>query len=419
MFDIQQKYQIKLAEWMNIADNYHVFHFDEFPILYAGTNRLGNKVIGSLVCEFDDGDVFRHFHFPVTNKEYNDFIKQRISYRDLIKSQESIYVLDKDINDKIIQAYFTPIIELPDNYLPLEGSLCPNVDMAVGLDFTWSLQGKLADMHEALSASVSSVSKSAYKMLNNFMDVRTLKQLHPQIHQLAFTEGSFKVGFRIKLTTMTLFTNERVLREFLQKCISYSMDNLPEEADKIAVGNIKDTFFEKEIIPLAKELNNGYTEDSGEYLKSVADALIETIDEVDSICSQIGKGFTGIEILGINSAEKEVTIGYIDKAFAEKISTAKKSISQITTPGEEIDDSNKEYRIQIYDLNTDTRKGTALIQNIDQADVMDRVKITIGGEADLTGSIFTESLHMTKWVIIKAKARRLNGKFKTLAIFSE
>lgn len=76
MFNIQDKYKTIYAEWMGIVENMHIFHFDEFPILYAGTNSLAGKIIGSLVCEDDEGDIFRYFHFQVTTKQYNDFVKK-------------------------------------------------------------------------------------------------------------------------------------------------------------------------------------------------------------------------------------------------------------------------------------------------------------------------------------------------------
>ena len=73
-------------------------------------------------------------------------------------------------------------------------------------------------------------------------------------------------------------------------------------------------------------------------------------------------------------------------------------------------------KILVYDFNTDTRKGTAHISNANNADTMDNPKIKVEGEGDLTESIFTESLHFNKWIVVNAKARLMNDRFRLLNI---
>lgn len=417
MFNIQDKYKTIYAEWTNIVENMHIFHFDEFPILYAGTNSLGGKIIGSLVCEDDEGEIFRYFHCLVSTKQYSDFVKKKKSYRDLIDSMSSIFVLDKDISDNILNTYHIHSNEIPKEYLPLQNVFCPNIERAIGFDYSVSLQGKMADIHEAFSNTLANISKSANKVFSNFGDALKIKSLNPHVHQLAYSEGSFKVNFRIKVENTGLYHNEDALKKYFQKCLDYSVNTLPVEADKLATGNINETVFEKDLIPSIMDVYKSFSykfEDS--YVKDVIDNMIDSIDDIEDISTQIGKGFTGIEFIGFDNKKEEVSIGFIDKEFATKIRTVSKLISEIPNESETTDDSYNDYRIQIYDINTDTRKGIAHITNDDDTDIMDNPKIFIDGEANLIGSIFTESLHLNKWITVKAKAKKGKGKFKLLTI---
>ena len=66
------------SDLARIADNYEVLHFDEYPILFIGSNKYHNKIIGSLVCEDEDsGEVFRYFYSIITDRTYFQFINQK------------------------------------------------------------------------------------------------------------------------------------------------------------------------------------------------------------------------------------------------------------------------------------------------------------------------------------------------------
>ncbi|WP_461114143.1 hypothetical protein [Spirosoma jeollabukense] len=401
---------------MNISENFHVFHFDEFPILYAGTNYLGNKIIGSLACEEDD--MFRHFSLLISNKQYNDFVKRKVSYRDLILSNQNISIVDKDINGKQLATYYLPTQLLPLDYLPLENVFCPNVERAIGFDYMVSLQGKIADIHEAFSNTVAEVGKSADKILNRIGDALKIKALNAQVFQMPSIEGSFELKFRVKVDYAGLFFQEQLIKRYFQLCLEYSVNTLPGEAKQLATGEISGTSFERDIISSARQVYESFSykieEDN---IQNFTTNILKNMDEIESISAQVGKGFNTIEFSGFDVENKEVSIGYIDKQYADEIEEINQYIAEIPHKGEILDDSYQEYRILVYDLNIDTRKGTAHISNGVDVDIMDNPKIKIEGEGDLAGSVFTESLHFNKWIIVKAKAKTISGKFKFLNIF--
>ncbi len=230
MFKINNNRNI-LSDLPIITDNYEVLHFDEFPILFIGLNRYGNKILGSLVCEDEEDDnLFRYFQSIVTNEVHSKFINKKISYLEALKSSTSIFVLDKNINDKILAVFHVSYEEIPEDYLPLANSFCPAIA-----------------------------------------------------------------------------------------------------------------------------------------LKS--------------------------ELTSSNSITEEESTGVLEQ-----------------------DKTDKEYKISIYHLNTDTRIGNAYIPNDKDDDFMDKPKITILEDTDLIGSIYTESLHLSKWIKIIGRAKKINGRFREIQI---
>ena len=90
MFELPQN-KITTTDLPIIANNYTVLHFDEFPMLFCGNNQYGNYIIGSLLCEDEEKDIFRYLHLIVKPYDFESFIKKQISYLNLIKNQIYIY----------------------------------------------------------------------------------------------------------------------------------------------------------------------------------------------------------------------------------------------------------------------------------------------------------------------------------------
>jgi len=127
MFEINNNRNVA-SDLPIITNNFQVLHFDEFPILFIGENPYGNKILGSLVCEDEDDDnLFRYFQSIVKDEIYFQFIDKKISYLEVLENSSSIFVLDKDINNKIIAIFHISFSEIPKDYLPLPNSFCPDI----------------------------------------------------------------------------------------------------------------------------------------------------------------------------------------------------------------------------------------------------------------------------------------------------
>ncbi len=245
MFRIKATYKVD-SEIPLIIDNYVVIHFDEIPILYTGTNEYGDRIIGSICQETET--VTRYIHTIVKNKEYSKFITKKISYRNSLKNSKRIFILDKNLSNQIIASYELPIEQLPDKYFPHEDSFCPNTEFLFGSQFSISLKGKLADNHEAYNSPVVDITKNAYQILKDIADTFKIRNISPEIHQVASTAASFKINFIVYYKSKgNMFFNEKILNNHISNFIDYSINKLPvaEEAQRLINNEIEGSEFER------------------------------------------------------------------------------------------------------------------------------------------------------------------------------
>ena len=126
MFNIDKNKKVDI-DLPIIEDNFHVLHYDEEPILYTGTNKYGNRILGSSVEESDDSKLSRFFHVIVDSQTYFDFIKQKISYLTVLQNSRSFFVIDKAFDESHQDIYLLDILkDVPADYYPSQDSLCPS-----------------------------------------------------------------------------------------------------------------------------------------------------------------------------------------------------------------------------------------------------------------------------------------------------
>ena len=108
-----------------IASEMSILHFDEYPILFVGKNKLGNWIVGSFLFEDYDNDIFKYFHLEISKHDLISFLKREIPYRTLFEKALKIYLLDKSINEAMLNCEEIQLININENWLPLVNSFCP------------------------------------------------------------------------------------------------------------------------------------------------------------------------------------------------------------------------------------------------------------------------------------------------------
>jgi hypothetical protein len=416
MFNIAKKYN-STSKTPLITENKIIFHYDQRPILFAGTNELGNKIVGSLIFEDNDKGIYRHLHNIVTDKMYFDFISRKITYLELIKNCQENYIVDIDANKNPINTYLVPFSVIPHKSLPKETLLCPNVETAVGTIFGFSLKGLISELHEAKVEVVSTVTKAFEKLLQLAMKSIPELELGSEIRELIPVTSSYKINLQVKFEPyshgMFMYSEEKIIKH-ITEFVKYSTNGLLQESDKLTSNNITNTLFESQLLAnvntLYRELSIEFTDKAR---KNLIDKTLESASELSKIAEESGEGFNGIEITVNENTTNP--LGYLSEQSFQEIERVSERI--LTTTDENTSDADyMDYKVWIYHLNTDKRIGNAHIKNFQDSSKTDSPKIRIEGDDDLKSTKYTESLHVGQWIDVKAKATKSTTKFKLLLI---
>lgn len=402
-----------------ITDNYMNILFDEEPILFSGTNKYGNLILGSFVDEDDSALFYRFFHTIIDEKTYIAFLNKKITYLEILKKEDlSIYVVDKSYENTILNIYPIEISEIPSEYIPLENSFCPEIEKKYSLHFILSLKGKLADLNLAIPVEISNIQTAFTRLLESSTKPLKNLSLSPQIYQAAYNEGSFRLNFNLNFNDSNLFpADESLISKYVTKYLEYCVSFIHDEANAIFKDlKITATNFEllKNDFKMIYESLQAKLPDNYEDL--IKNELALSVTNFDKITESIGNNFTGIELIN-KTPDKEYPIGFVDYNYKSVLAETLHILEEAHLTYE--DKEPFVYSVCIYHLNTKTRTGNAYIYNLGSDKEMSQPKIKITGEESLEGSKFTESLHLNKWIEVKALALRVGNKFQRLTIIYE
>lgn len=412
MFPIEDIYKT-LINIPVITGNYKVLHFDEHPILFAGTNDYGNKIIGSLAFEGDEEDEYRlrFFHIIVTDEDYIKFTRQKITYRQLIDGYATIFVVDTNLNYKPINIFQVPLENIPEEYLPIKEVYCPKPENVIGVEYTFSLKGGVADNQEGFRNVISEIAESMEEVICCALDVIRTDNSKAKIYQMAYSPGSFRINFRIDFNYQGLFFDAAPLNKFITDFIDFTINepfgNIAQDQN-INLHDSFDNAAKNSYLPIAK---GGL-----ERLKANAQTAPA---EFGKISQKIGEGFEYIEVIATDKNNNESILGLINRESKELFNVPMSLIELSQVKDEVIEDETyQEYSIQIFNLSTNSGKGSASIKNKNSSgeEILDKPKIEIRMSGDLHNSIYTSSLDKGIWITVKAKATKTNGRFSRLKI---
>ncbi len=402
-----------------IVDNYEVIHFDGIPYLYYGTNKYGTKIIGSLLLEEEETDNLRYVHSLVDNATFHKFINQKLPYRSLIEKCNDLFIVDKNINEKPIALYSVTSDLIPEDFLPVADYYCPHYNFSIGNDFVLSLHGSLADSHLAFPTELSNIQENFEKVLNKTLAIFQNLKISPTIKQRAYAPGSFQLRFNLSFDNYNeVYIKQELLynsiSEILKELIPNGSDEMISEDDAIQFADN-----DKLLETISKTLEKGAISITDKLISHTKIKFEEIVGHYNEMSSNIGNGYKEIELLVEKKNSKDLfPISLINSYTSENLNR----ISEFVNSNKhkiETDEEYKTYKVCVYSLNTDTRVGKALIYNQVDEETMDKPSIKINGTESLEKTDFTESLHLNKWIDIRAKATLKDGNFSKLSIEGE
>lgn len=411
------------AELVRIIERKEVFIYDEYPILFAGLNKYELPIVGSYVAHDQDADddVVYFVHIVVSTSTYQSFAERKITYRELFEVSENLYIVEKNYDTKSEAYYMISSDEFPTAYLPLPESILPELQVEPGLKYNVSLIGGLADRNEAVPFQASNVA-------NSFADIlalNLLQILNYRVVQKPSTSGSFKINLELQIEheqgEQISIEKEKVLIELQMSFLDYCINDLHNEVASVffqeSIVNAPKYELLKEKLIIARRVL-GKRKELGD--NKANDILIKYIKKaslkLEKAVVDMGPSFDSIKL---NNSDAMYGSNLISNITNEDKNKIERTALFIKSDGLDIieDDEYQEYTINIYNLNTDTRVGNAVIFFGDEEHKeMSRPRIKIEGSSTLEHSKYTSSLHSGKSVDVTAIGKRVKNKFLTLHI---
>jgi len=421
MFEIQLHKAI-ISDLPNIVDNYLELLADEYPILYTGTNKYGNRILGVIIEESDDFSV-HYFHVIIDDVSYYGFIDKKLTLRQILKAAGLMFIVSykgENIFDKNLISYS----EIPEDYLPLEDSYCPDGFFIPSLNFGVSLKGKLADNHLIEIQDANQVQTSFGEVLTNALRTLDDFELNPICYLEPAETGSFRVNYRIEFKPIqaSLFhIDDKLLADYLKGLLNFIIDKLPQEGYTLKARNINSEAFTEVETKLERIYEASSMGVPANQL--LEEKLIENINKsalkFEEVSNQIknSNSFARIELINYEENGGELGLGVIDKDFFDSIKT-KLTIEEHAVIASKIEEDQvaKTYRVRVYHLNTESGNCWAYFYP-DESEYHFKIPIRIRkNEKEYHNSILSKSLDEKKVISIIGYAERTDDKVSSITV---
>lgn len=400
-----------------IVSDYRELLSDGEPLVYTGKNVYGSHILGSLLYRDINAREAFYLHVLVPSGRYLEYVYKKITYRDIIESVNDLYIIHQKHRDQTEQVYSVLLNMLPLGVLPTEQSYYPIDDIEYGPRFQFKFTGLQADEHKAIPSVVSDVVKNGEKLLElsaNVISDYCDYTLHPYCVHSDAASYTVTFSFDIQKKRPDLFNTDITVREVISEILGYCINNLPYEYEAVLSGDssactkfhelrdrIKRSLMIKENIEQLEQKVRETTEKSAE--------LISTIG------LGVGNGYSTLTIS--NEGEYSNILGLFNEDTAKQYSDVAAQIDHILEPVTE-DESYKSFKLLVYSLNVDSRKGKALVDKAEDPDSFWRSGFIVEGERELTNSPFSHSLDQVQKIEVNARARvkEKSGKITYLYI---
>jgi hypothetical protein len=412
-----------------IASEYRVLaETNEYPMLYTGINAYNSRIVGSFIEEDeDDWTVLYYIHFVLKTVDYTAFSSGRITYREIFQLATRAYIVQRDFASFEVQnIVLVDASHIGEEYWPHPKSHFPRIKKAPSLNYSISLNGGLADKHQALLSDSIAIQQAVSNFLEESIDSLPNLAVTAEILELAPAEGSFKFFFSVNIRLddkrkQDIFYRDNLFGAYQNELIEYAIKYLPSEVSQVYYGNEVPQHFSA-LIKSAKDLyaQIGQSVDEGDLLSSLKETVQNIAENLVNASKSIGTNYNSIDFNitpGDESAPVE-SLGSITESSRPGITSAVDFITTIanTKPQPVTDSESQKYSIRLYNLNKASRRGGAVIVKEDGTTL--KFKTIISGSFPLEETKFTQSLHSNVIIDVLARATRIGDKLTRLIIES-
>lgn len=395
-----------------------LFNDGDNDILYAGSNKFGNRILGSIVFEDDENDFLRYIHVLVTDYQYYDFLNKKSTLRNILESNESFFLVDFNYLHEEIDHALTTIDDVPESFRPLENSYCPDFLSDPSLSYTVSLKGNLSDLHKVTPEEVNSVNSQFADFVRTATQFINDLSIGRELYIEALEAGSFEINYRLEvkepLQADMYPPSVQKIETFLNDSFRYIFNVLPtERGDVFQNRNLLSEEFRK----LEDELKQIYEEANvSDQNTTVEEKVIRIITNSVEKLKELdySKSFDRIEISNHSKDGIQIPLGLVNETFVPSVEAKLHSLEVKDNEDlTEIDEFPKDYKIAVYQFNAETGNGGALAFRDDS---YEKISLNVSGKDKYHNTIFTKSLDEGKIFTIQGIATFVNGKIKKISV---
>jgi len=406
-----------------IVKNVEYLLYYDFPLLYIGENKYRNFVLGYWVGYDEKEKIERYFHVILDSETYYHYVNKKITLLDILKRAKPIFIMDYNKEGKLT-IYQVNIDKIPIEYLPPEESYYPGTEFLPNKIIASINTAKTYIPVDVFSTLQKKVTKILY---NPF----TFLKLKPKLFIAPPQPGSFELHYIFQLGDEPSLFGEQSDVQFMVELIKNYLSIFKEVENIINIlPNMND--LQKWIDFISKNTEIEFFNWFKEFTKSSMDENARAIfikDFIPKFYSSLEDTTKNLLELSEDLEEDEMTIfqgteikklpiiNILGRKDIERYNYVKEKLIEKTGKERIIEESY--YKILIYHLNLLTRRGNAYIQARDNPYKLDKPKIKILGTFDLSGTKFTESLHKSVYIEVKAKAEIINNRYIYLEILED
>lgn len=415
----------KIEKHITLVKDFHkivfnrlvLFNDGDNDLIFTGTNQYSNRLLCCIMFEDDEEGYIRYIHVLVSEEQYSRFINKKITFRNILDTNKSLFLVDVDYSMNEIDNNLVTIDEIPESYKPLENSYCPDFIYDTTFEYSLSMIGGLADLHKTKANELSNVStrfsdflESSTSFLNDF-------NLGNKAYVYALQTGSFKINFKIEISepqqSSIVDTPIKKINIFLNNFFKYFFNQLPDEKTDVFHNDVVDSEVFKELENQLKEI---YDENCLLPVAGVEQKLIDLINysakQLEDI--EFDGSFKSLKFENTTELGDSIPVGVFDNSFLDSIKVKLFNVNEyIAEDIIELDEKEKEYKVQIYSFSILTGNGSAFYIN-EIGEGVSKIAIHAKGRDNYEHTAFTKSMDEGIFVEIKGIGKRVNGKLKSI-----
>jgi len=420
------------------------FLFYDVPILFAGFNSKGERIIGSFIDVDEEKDTENYLHAIVDEDVYILFRDRLVSYPDALRKARQVFVISwLDPEQKPI-TYPLGFDEIPEDYRPKEDAFVPALSVKAVPEashiavtekvksavcrYAAKMQGGIADLHRAIPDEASETYDTFKQLIKNGLSWLDRElNLDFSFYAIPETASSFSINYEI-VVSRSFFIEDADSFRFLDAYLTYILKGYPNEVGGLIRSQFQDLKQFNELFDILLSTGQEVTRDEkalNDLRNGLAREICDSTETLYSFAKNIGNSFYRFTL----SNESELgtsQLATVGSEYGQQIKEALIAVNEAQSEPKEIlipDQHSSTFVVGVYEFNKRSGNGRVYIRGDESKDEKPThseqwafLKTKNLKKKQQTFD-FTQSLHEETFITITGRAkRRLDGTIAEIEV---